>query len=86
MRMQVTRLFTFLALSGLITYGVEFYSFTLAHSAAGILAVLLCPGILVVVFNLLSGALSWGVAVAINVVYYEMIWRLFRKNRKNEGS
>jgi hypothetical protein len=80
--MPLVRLLGFLVLSGLITYVVELYSFTLAHSAAGILAVLVCPGILVVVANLLSGPLSWAVVVAINVLYYELVWRLIRRGRK----
>ena len=80
--MSLVRLLVFLALSGLTTYAVELYSFTLAHSPAGILAVLVCPGILVIVANLLTGAFGWAVAVAVNVVYYELVWRLVRRSRK----
>lgn len=83
MRMSVSRIFVFLILSGLLTYGVEMYSFTLAHSAFGLLAVLVCPGILVVVANLLNGGLNWVAVVVINVMYYELIWRLFIKADKS---
>lgn len=80
--MSITRLTAFLALSALITYGVEFYSFTLAHSSAGLLAVLVCPGILVVVTNLLLGIWGWTVAILLNVLYFEFVWRLAARIRK----
>lgn len=80
--MPLVRLIGFMALSGLITYAVELYSFALAHSAAGILVVLVCPGILIVVAGLLNGALGWAVVVAINVLYYELVWRLIGQGRK----
>ena len=80
--MQLVRLHVLLVLSGLTTYLVELYSFTLAHSASGISAVLVCPGILVIVANLLTGPLRWAVAVLVNVAYYELVWRLVRRKRK----
>jgi len=73
------RLLILVALSGLTTYLVNSYSFTLAHSAAGILAVVACPGILIIVANLLTGALGWVAAIAVNAVYYELIWKLIRR-------
>lgn len=71
-----------LALSGLAIYLVEFYSFALAHSAAGILVVLVCPGILVIVSNWLTGVPGWAAAVAVNTVCYELVWRLVLRRRK----
>jgi len=76
------RLLFLLALSGLAVYLVDFYSFALAHSAAGILAVLLCPGILVFVSNWLTGVSGWGAAVALNAVCYELVFRLVLRRRK----
>jgi hypothetical protein len=73
-----------LALSGLVTYLVEFYSFALAHSAAGILVVLVCPGILVIVANWLTGVPGWAAAVAVNAVCYELVWRLVLLSRRKE--
>jgi hypothetical protein len=80
--MRPIRLLMLLVLSGLATYFVEHYSFTLAHSASGMLAVLVCPGILVVVANLIDGPLAWAIVVLVNVAYYELLWRLTRPNRK----
>lgn len=74
--MSLMRPLFLFALSCLITCLVEFNSFALAHSAAGILVVLVCPGILIIVFNLLTGAPGWAAAVAVNVAYYGLVWRL----------
>lgn len=79
--MSLMRLLILLVLSGLTTYLVNSYSFTLAHSATGILAVVVCPGILIIVANLLTGALGWVATIAMNAVYYELIWRLIRRKR-----
>ncbi|MFM2056148.1 MAG: hypothetical protein RLY71_533 [Pseudomonadota bacterium] len=76
------RLLAFLALSGLTTFAIDFYSFALAHSAAGIFAVLVCPGILIIVANLFVGVLGWAAAVAVNVLYYELAWRFIRRSRR----
>ena len=81
MRMLLARLLAFLFLSSLTAYTVELYSFALAHSPAGVLVVLLCPAILVVVFNLLTGSLAWVVVVLLNAIYYELMWRTFRRAR-----
>jgi hypothetical protein len=66
----------FLILSCIVTYAMEYYSFTLAHSPAGLLAVFLCPGILVVVFHLIPSTFGmWLIAVLVNTVYYTVIWQ-----------
>lgn len=80
--MSLMRPLLLLALSGLVVYLVEFYSFALAHSAVGILAVLACPGILVIVSNWLTGTPGWVAAVAVNAVCYELVWRLVLRRRK----
>lgn len=78
MRMSVRRLILWVVLACAVTYLVELYSFALAHSPAGLLAVLICPGILVSVLNLFGeNFLRWIVAVAIDVLFYEAIWRTF---------
>jgi hypothetical protein len=77
-RMPVRRLILWVVLACAVTYLVEFYSFALAHSPAGLLAVLVCPGILVSVLNVFGeNSLRWIVAVAIDVLFYEVIWRTF---------
>jgi len=80
--MRPIRLLMLLVLSGLATYFVEHYSFTLAHSASGMLAVLGCPGVFVGVSNLVYGSPAGGIVVLANVAYYELLWRLTRPNRK----
>ena len=77
--MPITRYLLWVVLSGLAVYGVEAYSFALAHSAGGVLAVIFCPGILIVVANLLMGIPGWIAAAAINCLYYEWLWRLAKK-------
>lgn len=82
--MSIVRLLLWLTLSCLSLYFVNIYSFTLAHSTGGILAVLVCPGILVIVANLLIGMPGWVMAVVINLMYYEWLWRLTIKKRSKK--
>ena len=82
--MSVTRYTTWAALSGLGLYIVEVHSNALAHSAGGVLAVIACPGILVVVTNLLTGIPGWILGAAINCAYYEWLWRQIKGNRSTD--
>lgn len=81
--MSVGRLLAWAGVASGITYLVEYYSFALAHSPAGLLAVIVCPGILVVVLNFFGEILiGWIIAIAVNVIFYEAIWRFVKSRRK----
>jgi ribose/xylose/arabinose/galactoside ABC-type transport system permease subunit len=85
MRLSV-RLMLFLIIAISMTYVINTYGFGLSHSAAlGFIAFLLSPGvILIFIRGGLDPLVSWVLLAAINVVYYEMIYRLISHNRSKQ--
>jgi hypothetical protein len=75
--MPIGRLLIWAAIACGLTYLVEYFSFALAHSSGGVLAVLVCPGILVVVICG-DSPIYWMMAVGVNIAFYEAIWRFLK--------
>jgi hypothetical protein len=80
----VIRLMLFFGLSAASAYAIDTYGFALAHSLeGGVLAFLLSPGIIMIfVHGDISATVSWALFVMISILYYEVIYRLFSRMRR----
>jgi hypothetical protein len=81
----------FLALSAAWAYGIATLGFALAHSLAlGILTFAFSPGIIIIFLRGdLSESIAWTILIVMNVLYYELIYRLvldLRLRAKNKSA
>lgn len=67
--------------SVVLAFVINTYGFALAHSMAlGILALLISPGIILVfIGDALNAMVFWSLFVAIDILYYELIYRFLSR-------
>lgn len=80
----IIRLTFFISLSILEAVAIGKFGFLIVHSSvAGIISLILSPGVFVIFFKgILGTSFSWFLLCLINVIYFESIYRLFYWRKK----
>jgi hypothetical protein len=77
------RLGVFLLVAVVMGWGFDVFSFGLVHSSGAYLMFLVSPGLLVIFAGeSLPPVMFWSVVILINVIYYEILFRLMSLGKR----